>query len=181
MTTIKTSEVNARNILAAAAMAFSLAAPALADSPDEVRARLSSASLSLPQAIEKGLEAAPGKVIDIDLDRDDGVVRYELEIITAQQENIEVHVNAATGAIDQFKNDGKASRKDLSRLEEARIDITQAIDAAVKNTPGTPFSAQLDSHWGKTSYEVDILQADGRIFEVKIDAADGSILRTKQD
>jgi uncharacterized membrane protein YkoI len=94
---------------------------------------------------------------------------------------VEVWVNALTGQAAQHKNDGAAKRKDRQRLEKAKSTIEQAIQAATKHTPGKAVSAELDSHWGRTTYQIDVLQADGVLMEVKIDAVGGEVIRAKKD
>jgi len=165
-----------------ASLAFSISMPAHAESAKEIASMLDQSKFSIEQALEKGLASAPGKVIDIQLDDDDKKgVRYELEVVNNAQENIEVYVDAVTGQAVIHKNDGKASRKDLGRLEQAKIDIAKAIQSALAAVPGKAFNADLDSHWGKTIYQVDILQTSGDIMEVKIDAQTGAVISSKRD
>jgi uncharacterized membrane protein YkoI len=124
----------------------------------------------------------PGKAIEAQLDDGDGMgPRYEIEIITPAGDSVEVWVNALTGQAAQHKNDGAAKRKDRQRLEKAKSTIEQAIQAATKHTPGKAVSAELDSHWGRTTYQIDVLQADGVLMEVKIDAVGGEVIRAKKD
>ncbi len=138
--------------------------------------------LSLIQAIDNATRAVPGSVIEAELDKGDQAgARYELEVITPNGESVEVWVNAVTGQATPYKNDGKAKRKDLQRLESAKASLPQAIQSATTHTPGTAVSAELDNHWGTTSYQVNVLQADGVLMEVKVDAADGRVIRAKRD
>ena len=74
-----------------------------------------------------------------------------------------------------------AKRKDLERAQAAKIDIVQAVQAATRHTAGKAVKAELDNHWGTVTYQVDVLQADHTIMEVKLDAADGKVLRAKRD
>lgn len=169
--------------LSALALAAALACSGVAaKSPAEWQNLTAQAKVSLVQAIERATQAVPGKAIDAELgDGKHAGVRYEVEVITPAGDSVEVWVDAATGQASQHKNDGKAKRKDLQRLEEAKASIHQAIQSATAHTPGTPVNAELDAHWGKTSYQVDVLQADGALMEVKVDAADGKVIRAKRD
>ena len=138
--------------------------------------------LSLVLAIDSATRAVPGTVIEAELDEGDQAgARYEMEVITPNGDSVEVWVNAVTGQAAQHKNDGKAKRKDLQRLEAAKASLPQAIQSATTHTPGTAVSAELDNHWGTTSYQVNVLQADGVLMEVKVDAADGRMIRAKRD
>ncbi len=156
--------------------------PVAAKSVAEWQAITSQAQLALDQAITRATQAVPGKAIEAQLDDGDGSgPRYEIEIITPAGESVEVWVNAITGQAARHKDDGAAKRKDRQRLEKARSTIEQAIQMALKHTPGKAVSAELDSHWGRTSYQVDVLQADGVLMEVKVDAVGGEVIRAKRD
>lgn len=164
----------------AAALAFAATA-ALAHDAREVQQQISGARLSLADAIARSLQEVPGKVIGIGIDHDDGVLLYEVEVVTAQGDSVELDILAADGSIRKYENDGRASRRDQERLAAASLDIRQAIDAAVKHTPGTPYSAELDRHFGTVVYEVGILRDDARAFEVKVDAQTGAVVQAQED
>lgn len=55
--------------------------------------------LSEAQAIEIALAEVPGEVQEAELDREDGVQIYEIEILTADGVEMEVEIDAETGAI----------------------------------------------------------------------------------
>lgn len=160
----------------------SCAFAAHAKSPAEWQALTAPLSVTLEQAIASATQAVPGKVIEIELDDGDGAgVRYEAMVLTPQNDSVEVWVHGSTGQASQHANDGKAKRKDIQRAQEAKIDILHAIQAATRHTAGKAVKAELDNHWGTTTYQVEVLQANHTVMEVKIDAADGKVLRAKLD
>lgn len=55
--------------------------------------------LSEAQAIEIALNAAPGEVQKSELEREDGVMVYEIEILTAEGFEMEVEIDAGTGDV----------------------------------------------------------------------------------
>ena len=55
----------------------------------------------------------------------------------------------------------------------------QAIKTAMEKVPGTVVEAELEKKHGKTVWEVEILGADGKVTEVHIDAADGTVIDTE--
>jgi uncharacterized membrane protein YkoI len=55
----------------------------------------------------------------------------------------------------------------------------EAIKTAMNKVPGTVVEAELEKKHGKTVWEVEILGADGRVTEVHIDAADGTVIETE--
>ena len=167
-------------IALAASLSFAVPA-AFAKSPAEWQAIASKATVSLDQAIAKAAEAGKGTVIDIELDDGDGAgPRFESKVATPAGETLEIWVNAATGEATLHKQKGKTDSKDAKRIKDAKITVAQAVESALKATPGTPIAAELDSDWGKTSYQVEVLQQDGTVKKVKIDAADGSHTRSKK-
>lgn len=162
--------------------AATLSVAAYAKTPAEWQALTGSAQVSLEQAMQASTKAVPGKVLEIEIDDGDGAdTRYEAEVLTPTGDQAEVWVNAATGQASLHQNDGPAKRKDKKRAADAKITIEQAIGAATAHTPGKAVKAKLDSHFGTTTYEVDVLQADHTVMEVKINAADGKVISSKRD
>ena len=167
----------------ALAAALSLGSVAvMAKSPAQWQAIVSQSKVSLDQAMEKAAQAVAGKVIDIELETGDGTApRYEADVVTPAGQRVVVWVNATTGDAAEHQQKGKAKSKDLKHMSDAKITIAQAVEAALKSTSGTAIAAELDSNWGKASYDVKVLQADGTVMKVKIDAVDSSVIRTKKD
>ena len=79
-----------------------LAAPALADDDDHDRARRALQAgdiLPLSDILAVAEEARPGRVIAVELERDDGAWVYELELVTPQGRLYELEIDAASGAV----------------------------------------------------------------------------------
>lgn len=153
-----------------------------AASPAQWQAMTSTLQVSLEQAVQNATQAVPGTVIEIELDDGKGAgVRYEAHVLTPAGDSVEVWVDGASGQARQHEHDGKAKRKDLKRAQDAKVSLTQAVQAAIAHTPGKAVKAELDSHWGTTSYQVDVLQANHTVMEVKLDATNGTVIRAKLD
>ncbi len=60
----------------------------------------------------------------------------------------------------------------------AKVSLVEAIQAAVKNTPGKAISAELEEDDGYLVYSVDVVTGD-KVMEVKVDAGDKKILKTE--
>jgi uncharacterized membrane protein YkoI len=85
-----------------------VAAPALADRDDHDRARQAlDAGEILPLAeILSAVEAArPGRVIELDLERDDGRWIYELELVSPEGLVYEGEIEAATGTVLEIEHE----------------------------------------------------------------------------
>lgn len=151
------------------------------NSPSQPQAIQQQLRLSLSEAIDAAEAAVPGRAIDAQLESENGLLHYEIEIITPQDSHVEVLVNASTGTAVLHKTRGPASAKDKQRLETSKITLKQALDAALRHTPGTPLEADLDQHRGRTIYKVDVRNAAGQRLEIKLDAENGNVLSTKVD
>ncbi|MBM7097491.1 PepSY domain-containing protein [Bacillus sp. H-16] len=55
--------------------------------------------LSAEDAIEIAISQVPGTVVDVDLDTENGILVWEIEIVTPQGMKYEVDVDANTGNI----------------------------------------------------------------------------------
>lgn len=79
-----------------------LAAPAFADRDDHDRARRALEAgeiLPLSEILKAAETARPGRVIELELDRDDGRWIYELELVTPDGQLYEMEIDAATGTV----------------------------------------------------------------------------------
>lgn len=68
--------------------------------------------LSEAEAIEIALMEVPGEVQEVELEREDGMQVYEVEILTAEGVEMEVEINADTGDILEVEADGKDCDKE---------------------------------------------------------------------
>lgn len=141
-----------------------------------------SLKLTLEEAMETATRAVPGRVVEMELESDNGAhLRYEAEVLSTNQERVEVWVDAMTGQAQTHKNKGKARDRDVQRANSVRLDARQAVDKATAHTPGRAIKMELDERRGKTIYQVDVLQPDYTVMELELDAADGRVLRAKRD
>ena len=79
-----------------------LAAPALADRDNHDRARRALEAgeiLPLSEILEAAETARPGRVIELELEHDDGRWIYELELVTPEGRLYEMEIDAATGTV----------------------------------------------------------------------------------
>ena len=81
---------------------LALAAPVHAGDDDHDRARAAverGAILTLNRILEVAARDTPGRVIDVELDEDDGTYVYDVEIIGRAGQIVELKIDAATGRI----------------------------------------------------------------------------------
>jgi uncharacterized membrane protein YkoI len=65
--------------------------------------------------------------------------------------------------------------------EMAKISIDSAINAALKEVPGKVLRAELEDENGYLVYGIEIAKTDHQIVDVKVDAGNGTILKTDTD
>ncbi len=71
------------------------------------------AKISFDQAIQKALAAVKGKVLEAELEEEDGFLVYEVEIVGQNRSVTEVMVDAGNGeilAMEQESEDGESDR-----------------------------------------------------------------------
>jgi len=152
-----------------------------AETPAQWQAALQQARVSLAQAIDAAEAAAPGRAVEAQLEIDKGAPHFEVELVTPQGNHVEVHVDAASAAALRQQDKGPAATKDRQRLETSKITLQQAIDAALRHTPGTAVEAEFGNDWGRSVIAVDVLTAAGQRQEIKLDPANGALIGAKRD
>jgi len=139
-------------------------------------------ALSLQQAIGKALQTAPGRALEADLDADGkyGLPPfYEVEVLSDSGMKTKLRVDAQSGQASVYKSK-QAKAKDRSRLDSAAFSLEQAIETASNHVGGArALEADLDTWQGRTSYEVKLLQDNGIIHKVVLDARDGTVLQQR--
>lgn len=61
--------------------------------------------LPLAQVLDNIQRRYPGRIIEVELDDDDGIIVYEIELITSDGRYFGIEVDAVTGAILEFEED----------------------------------------------------------------------------
>ncbi|MCD9022777.1 PepSY domain-containing protein [Cohnella silvisoli] len=118
---------------------------------------------------------------------DDGVQGAQVEQGNDQEVNDD-GVNGDQGAQDndqEVNDDGvngdQGAQDDDKEVNDAATQTTafskqQSIDIALKQTPGTVTSANLETENGKTVYAITIKDAAGKEQELTVDATTGKII-----
>ena len=69
----------------------------------------------------------------------------------------------------------------IADLAKAKITLTQAVGAAEAHATGKATKAELEGERGSLIYQVEVVTADNKVFDIKVDAVDGKVLSSKQD
>ena len=116
-------------------------------------------------------------IVEVDLDREDGVLVYEIEILYNNTE-YDCEIDAATGEFLKFSSEA------VPAAGATRITREQALAIALAQVPGAKDThvreLQLDEDDGRWIYEVEI-RYNGMEYEGEIDAATGTILEWESE
>lgn len=69
----------------------------------------------------------------------------------------------------------------LADLAKAKTTFAQAVSAAEAQAGGKATKAELEGERGKVAFGVEVVTADNKVLDVKLDAADGKVLSSKLD
>ncbi|MDY3025819.1 MAG: PepSY domain-containing protein [Candidatus Faecivicinus sp.] len=126
---------------------------------------------------DAGLSASDVTFTKSKLDREDGVLVYEIEFVTSSAE-YEYEINAASGKIVEKKVESHKTAQGNQSSSSAYIGVDQAKRIALKHaglSDATFTKAKLENDDGNRVYEIEF-RKDGVEYEYEIDAVTGSIL-----
>ena len=133
-----------------------------------------------------GVKEADITGLEIELDRDDGVSKYEIEFKAGGME-YECDVDASTGAILKFKaEEDDAGKKPVSSAPGATLIGDAAAREAAFKRAGVQASAvtglklELDEDDGRMLYEIEF-KSGGMEYECDVDAYTGEIRKFKAE
>ena len=80
------------------------------------------AKVTIDQAIKTASEKVPGKVVEAELEKKHGTLVWEVEVVTAENKVMEVHIDAESGAvIDAEEEKAEKAMKGESRSSPKSI------------------------------------------------------------
>jgi uncharacterized membrane protein YkoI len=93
-------------------LAFAVSGVSWAKSETKEKLQLSqNATVTIDQAIKTATDKIPGKVIEAELEKKHGKTVWEVEIATAENTTMEVHVDSMSGAVIDVEDEGKKGKK----------------------------------------------------------------------
>ncbi len=103
-----------QRLVLALALSAALVTAGTAWAKSEVKEKLElsqNATVTIDQAIKAATEKVPGKAIEAELEKKHDKAVWEVEIATADNKIMEVHVDSMSGTIIDVEEEGKKSKK----------------------------------------------------------------------
>jgi len=156
--------------------------------------------ISFKEALFIAFKNVSGKLIEIELDDEEGYLVYEIEIVNSNYEVIEVVLDPVTGEIlktgkeenssdDEYNDKNsdvpikpgtiKVENIDKSKYPDlAVISFDRATEIALKGFPGKLLKIELEDEEDYLVYEIEIFTHKNQVMEIMIDSGNGEILKS---
>ena len=85
------------------------------------------------------------------------------------------------GGLVYARQSGAMEEDNAADLAGAKISLSQAIGAAESHDAGKAVKAELDSEKGALAFDVEVVTADKKVMDVRVDATDGKVLSSQLD
>jgi uncharacterized membrane protein YkoI len=127
------------------------------------------------KCMASALKAKDGKVIKIELKKEDGEgYVYEFDIETPDGKAWDVECSGKTGKVIEIEEE---VTKDHAKFSGAKVSEAAAREIALKKYPGEIVEVEYEIEPdGKGSYEFDIKRADGSETKLEVDTESGEIV-----
>lgn len=152
------------------------------------------AKITKEQAINIALQHVKGQEHGTELENEDGIVVYAVEVKDNQGKLYDVKVDAQSGYVvkidknDQDRNEGEQSDKetnDEQKGEKAddsvKVTKEEAAKIALNQVDGNITENDVEKEGNKDVYSVTIQNKQGQKQEVKIDAETGKVIKVEAD
>jgi uncharacterized membrane protein YkoI len=171
--------MNSKSILVIVAAA-AVSSLAQADDAKQDLEALSSAKITLTEAIQKAETEGMGKAVDAEIESDgDRQPHYSVEVLSADGKTLtEYQVDAMTGNIAGARKDTfdkVFTRLKPQQIADAKTSLAEAIGSAERQTGGKAVEAETERSGASLRYEIKVAKADGTTQEVMIDGASGKL------
>ncbi|MFI6947601.1 PepSY domain-containing protein [Streptomyces sp. NPDC050422] len=140
------------------------------------------ARVSAGDAASSAVRAVPGTVTEAELDDEDGALVWELDVYGSDKVWHDVTVDAGSGKVLGKHTSDDNDDRDRHAPRSAPVTLDAAVAAALRASPGTVTSVELDGHHGEAvRWEVDVRGKDGRAHELNVDAKSAAATVDRSD
>ncbi|UCE63126.1 MAG: PepSY domain-containing protein [Nitrospirota bacterium] len=137
-----------------------------ANQSGEMPAKVPVPKITMQEALKTATDIVPGRVVEAELEDEDDISFYEIEIISSDGMVVEVQVDANSGQIIKQAREG----------EVAYITVEEAIKSAEEFLRWHAVEVELEEEDGKAVYEIEMVNNLGDKQELEIDALSGKVL-----
>lgn len=134
--------------------------------------------LPVEKAVDIAIKELGGQLESVELEKDDGRLYYEIELVIEGDGDIDIDIDAITGKVIKTDDFKKVKSGYPVNKREVNITLEQALAIAKKDSPGRVVETEYDAEDGY--YEIDIKSGNKEI-ELKINAENGAILKKEVD
>ena len=125
------------------------------------------------KAIEIASSGFKGRPVEAELEVEDGYLVYEVELSTGGGNRTEVLIDAGNGSI--LKNERENEDEEELHFRKPIISLGDALKAALTASPGYAVEAELERLIGHLHYSIEIIDPEGKIKEIEVDAKTGRV------
>ena len=139
--------------------------------------------IGIEKAKEIALKEAKGTIDSVELEKNNDITFYEVDINGENPKEYEVRVDAYSGKVLRVREDNDYEDDDQNIVVPTNaklISEVKAIEIAQKQIEGTLLELKLDSDDGRYEYEIELLTTKGKA-EFTIDASTGEVLEYELD
>ena len=176
-------EANGRR---AAGQAASVTVAQAAPQPSAGSVKRSHATLA--EAVRLAEQRTKGRAQKVELDRDNGIYFYKAKTV-AEDGSAKVYVDFRTGNVDRIdsreffyrvgdmydRDDRRENDALLRDLKATQVTLSEAIDAAEKNTGARAIKAKLKDRYGSLYFQVTLIEGQSKR-RVEVDGATANVV-----
>ncbi|MCJ7842482.1 PepSY domain-containing protein [Lederbergia sp. NSJ-179] len=139
-----------------------------------------SSIITMQKATEIAINEVDGVLESVELDKENGRFIYEVDLSVPGYEDVDVDIDATTGAVIKVDKERAKQTKVSQQNENKNMPITEekAISIALSDTQGEVTEIDFDSE--DLEYEMEISTGNKEV-EIKVDAKTGKILEKDID
>lgn len=135
----------------------------------------------LESCVKAALAKHPGKILSLEAEIEKGKPIYELDIKGKDGKEWEIECDAATGKLTEEEQE-VANADDEAFKAKAKVTEEEARKTALGRKAGEVIEVEYNLEAdGNPSYEFDIVDKDGKEWEIEVDAVTGKVLEEERE
>lgn len=129
------------------------------------------------QVIRTALEAVPGHVVELDLDRDDK--HWDVEVAGEDNREHELEISLDGGKVLHHERDSDDAREKVRLLSGGSVSAADAVRIAEERVAGQVEDLDLDTD--DRAWDVELRTGDGSVWELEVDLGSGDVRNVERD